>query len=85
MRGHSTFASVAAMLILLSMIGYQVFLTINKLYPSIDNTPEIQKRTVGYIAGGMTLALLLQTIIGICHYVGEEKKWKTMGISKGMM
>lgn len=41
MRGHITFASVSAMSILLTMIGYQVFQTINKNYPNEANTQAI--------------------------------------------
>lgn len=37
------------------------------------------------MAGGMTLAMLIQTIIGICHYNGEEKKCKTTGVNSKMM
>lgn len=33
----------------------------------------------------MTLAVVLQMIIGVCHYMSEEKKWKTMGVSNKMM
>ena len=73
------------MSVLLTMIGYQVFLTLNKLYPSKENTAEVQKQTVGFLAGGLTLALVLQMIIGVCHYNSEAKKWKTMGVSNAMM
>lgn len=73
------------MIALLSMIAYQVFLTLNKHMDSKDNTPKAQKQTVGLMAGGMTLAMLIQTIIGVCHYMGEAKEWKTTGVNNALM